>query len=109
MLFGIYCNKAAAFLSTLDIAICQGGTRNHAVESTLMHVCTDNDNVKYDHKVDLVMSVESTRRILLDKFCRRSIGFFVTSVLSAPLAPAHASGGATAGGAYLLSGRVHRF
>ncbi len=48
----------------------------------------------------------TTRRSFAEDVLKGSIGFSFANLASAP---AHASGGATAGGAYLLSGTLDRY
>ena len=50
------------------------------------------------------LSTPPTRRAFMEEvILKGSVGVYLAS--SATVAPAHASGGATAGGAYLLSGK----
>mmetsp|Transcript_32744 Transcript_32744/g.69127 ORF Transcript_32744/g.69127 Transcript_32744/m.69127 type:complete len:220 (-) Transcript_32744:204-863(-) len=92
LIIGVCCYQAAAFRPPSCGDGRNGVARNHAgaVETT-------------NHIIDFAGSAgPSTRRLFSEDLLKGSIGISLAYLLPSP---AHASGGATAGGAYLLSAK----
>ncbi len=82
------CHTAAAFVPHVDGRV--------IVQQKLAF-----DDFSSDTDGDVI--IPAPRRVFFEDVMKGSLGLFFFSTLAS--APAHASGGATAGGAYLLSGK----
>mmetsp|Transcript_31621 Transcript_31621/g.66507 ORF Transcript_31621/g.66507 Transcript_31621/m.66507 type:complete len:217 (+) Transcript_31621:143-793(+) len=90
LFLGTCCHQSAAFLPPSSIAGRTSVTCNHAVQTSQDIVGSDGG------------SAPTSRRFFMEDVLKGSIGMSLAYISSSP---AHASGGATAGGAYLLSAK----
>lgn len=86
-LLGASCQNVASFQTLLSTTGCS--------------TCIQAERVSHPHESDSGGAAAINRRSFAESLLKGSIGFSLANLTSAP---AHASGGATAGGAYLLSG-----
>lgn len=90
LLLGACCHQAAAFLPPSSIAVRNGVTSKNAVQTP--HHDIDSGGI----------AASITRRSFADDLLKCAVGISLANLSSSP---AHASGGATAGGVYLLSAK----
>lgn len=85
-------HQASAFISSVDVGV---ASQRHCFH-------------QYCHTPEILGSpAVTTRKLFVGEAARVSFGLWVATSVTATPTPAFASGGATAGGAYLLSGEVY--